>query len=204
MGPGSWADWVNAGAALLVGVALMWLTSKTNKLAEAANRTSQAMAELERKREADDSAMRVDERRQILIAIHDPIGIARATMSVPMLALGNSGQYFQNFVRDATARKAVREALELARFVIPESVRSRLHYLEPSLAGRISRIESGPAYLLTFLAFIPEGPDELAEDGTRAFLRMLRHHVDEMGIVRKASEQACIDAGLPVERTSLE
>lgn len=202
---GTWADWANVAGAAVVGGAVTLLTFRTNKLAESANRTSQAMVDLETQRAIDDAAMRASEQRLILIALHDPIGISQASLSVAYFAL-EKPDYFENFVHNATARGAVKEAIEKARIDMPETLRSRLHYLEPSLAGRIVRIESAASYLITMLTFIPTDDSEFAKVSARGLHKSIKRYVDEISIVREASRRECESLGLltPTDRQPSE
>lgn len=193
---GTWADWANVVGAGVVGGAVIVLTRRTNKLAEAANRTSETVAELESKRDETEAASREDERRLILISLSYPVGSTKNHLRAVQVILADSA--IAASIRLPSTLDLIREHLELARLTIAESVRARLHCVDLLTAARILRTEAAIPTFLAALNGLALDDAGLREFGLRTMKGAIENAISDADAVWRACHEACRQAGLSV------
>lgn len=193
---GTLADWANFVTAALVGL-FVWLVSKrTADLAEAANKTNEALANLEHNRDQADKDIR--DREQALILVSLSISLARTYSALKAtLELLNDPNTFKLLLKIEEVREIVVATLERGIFEMPESTRSRIHFLDFDVAAKILRIEATvPVFLLSI-----RGIPSVGEAQRNINAETVRVGITEaMGFMLPVLGQcqtACRKAGIP-------
>lgn len=193
---GTWADWANVVGAGVVGGAVIWLTRRTNKLAEAANRTSETVAALELKRDTTEAASREDERRLLLVSLSYPIGTTLSALTALKKFFATPG------VRENILQQEVRQIaaaqLQRGRFTIAEGVRGRMHCIDVLTAARILRTEAAIPTFLTALDGLGTQNAELRAFGMETMVQAVDRALADVEAVWVTCHAACQEAGLAV------
>lgn len=194
---GNLAEWSGVFAGLVVGLAVGMLTRRTNQLAAAANRTSDAMAALESRREAEANILRDAEQRLILVSLASSIGLAYATTNGLCQILGWQGAA-QKLADSEEVQKFVKDKLSYGSFRIPDSVRDRMHYLDFQLSAMILRAEGGLPLMRESLRDIARCTPDVRIRGAEAIKVALGNQTRELSVAWEACQNACREAGLAV------
>lgn len=194
---GNLAEWSGVFAGLVVGIAVGVLTRRTNQLAAAANRTSDAMAALESRREMEAGVLRDVEQRLILVSLASPIGLAYATTNGLHQILCWQGAT-QKLANSEEIQQFVRDKLSYGSFQIPDSVRDRMHYLDFQLSAKILRAEGGLPLMEESLRDIARCTPDVRIRGAEAIKGALGNQTRELFVAWEACQSACREAGLSV------
>ena len=194
---GNWADWANVTAALIVGAAVWRVSRKTNALADAANRTSESVAQLELQREAEAAKLRQHEQRLILVTMANSISVAWVAVKSADDLLRQDG--FQAKLRERqVARDTLTDTLRQGLFTIPESVRARMHFVDIRVAAQILRAEGAIPIFQKALEGIGSTSGEVRALGVVQLAKAISRELEELASARTACQDACREAGLKV------
>jgi hypothetical protein len=194
---GSLADWVNVAAATTVGIAVWRVSKKTNALADAANRTSASVAQLELQREAEAAQQRRDEQRLILVTMANPISMALVAMRSTHQLFGQDG-FLERFQDSQQVRDFVSNHLRYGIFTIPESVRVRMHFVEIRIAAQILRAEGAATIFLKAIEGVGSTTGDLRTLSATNLSVAISREVAELEEAWEACMAACREAGLKV------
>lgn len=193
---GNWADWAQFAAAVVVGIAVWRVSSRTNELAEAANKTNETLLRLEAAREMDAVQLRAAERRLLLVSMAMPLRTARATAGSFVETIGDDS------VRDDAINKidSIRQLenlFEIGKLRIGEDLRSRLHFLDESTAARLLRIESGFNFCCTLIKTMPDCTQDIRRGSLAKIYLALRDTLPLIDAVDAECTSACEATGVP-------
>lgn len=203
MDAGTWADWANALTGLGVGGAVLWLTNRTNKLAAAANRTSNALAAQEARRDAEAIELRAREQRLILVALAMPVGLARATFRTVTNAL-EVDAYRQRLAQERPIYDEFVGILKRGQLVVPSELRARLHFLDERIAAHILRLESVCTVVDAIVSAMPNCSAEQRSGATASLAETCTAALNESIAVQDACISACRAAGIGVSPQTFE
>lgn len=192
---GNWAEWAAVVATVGVGVAVGLMTRRTNQLAEAANRANAAAAKAAKEREDAAAQLQATEQRLLLISMAAPIGIAWAAADAIDQAMRMAGAVDQ-VIGSERVRQAFQEQLSIGEFVIPESVRDRLHFVDQRVAASILRSERAFPMLRTSLTMLPHTLGDVQRGMAESFALGVRGLANEAKAAWDACDAASREVGL--------
>lgn len=166
-GFGSPTDWLSAIAAIISAVGLFVVAAKTNRLADKTNDLSQAnvalaasandiatsanvigksanhiaesVVEIERARDKDSSETRSAEQVMLLLSIAGQMGQTSADLADILQAIDAMETDASD--EDKDLPRATAQRVLAAQYTLPESVRSRIHFLDQPTYARVLRTE---------------------------------------------------------------
>ena len=201
---GNVAEIVAAIAACAVGWAV-WrvsvrtneLAAETNKLARSANETNQKLAALEVQRETENLHLRERERILILVSLARGVGVSQIVLRTVDQQLQDS-RFRARLAVEITDINILIENFEKGQFVIPESTRSRMHFIDNKLAATIFRAESAIPIFIGNLRAISAATPEVAKNGIEILAREItiagKEAADTFNQCQEAARLAGIDA----------
>lgn len=187
-GFGSPTDWLSAIAAIISAIGLFVVSAKTNRFADKANDLSQANAGLattandiaihangigksanyiaesvvniERARDEDSASVRAAEQSMLLIALVGIMGHASADLKTVVDTLDNHLSRAIPF-QPGDLERLTAQVIS-AQYTIPESVRSRIHFVDAAISARALRTE-GLFHMLR-VRYADENRDRLTKE----------------------------------------
>lgn len=185
---GNVAEIVGALATIAVGVAAFIISY-------AANKTAQKLAKLEIDRESESRLLRKHEQALILVGMSGALGNAFAALNACNMHIQREGEAERMLHSDASRRTCLK-ILSYGQFEIPESTRSRMHFLEPALAAKMLRTHDMIERLILSINGLSMVSPEVARYGMGTLLMALPKVVSESKSVFDACQLAQRDLGL--------
>jgi hypothetical protein len=162
---GNVAEIVGAVATIAVGVAAFFIS-------HAANKTAQKLAKLEIDREDEARLLRKNEQTLILVGMSGALGNAFSALNACNIQIQREGAS-ERLLHSEEARQAYLKILSYGQFEIPESTRSRMHFLEPVLAAQILRTHHMVERLVLSIKGLGSVSPDVARYGVRTLLAAL-------------------------------
>ncbi len=186
---GNVAEIVGAFATIAVGIAAFYIS-------RAANKTAQKLANLELGREDEAKLLRKHEQTLILVGMSGAAGNAFAALNACNMHIQREGEV-EKMLTSVGSRQACLKILSYGQFEIPESTRSRMHFLEPVLAAQILRTHHMIDRLVISINALSFTSPEVARYGMQTLLLALPKAVAESKVILDACQAAQRDLGLP-------
>ncbi|MBD9376177.1 hypothetical protein [Pseudoxanthomonas sp. PXM04] len=147
---GNVADWGGVVASVGVGIAVGFMTSRTNRLAAAANQTNAELAKLEAQRDQAAAALASSEKRIMLVSIETPLRLASAQTTV-VLKMSKKADFRDRFADSRECRDGVERWVSMVHSVLHDSAEDRLHVLGDTLGARLARARRTPSVVLAVI-----------------------------------------------------
>lgn len=194
---GNIADWGGVIAAAVVGYAVYRVSKRTNDLAAAANRTSDAMADLVQRQAQEAELLRQREQQLLLVALAAPVSRFAKVLDGLKTALEDD-KVRKSAARDEEVQTLFIDALRLNALTIPDGIRDRMHFLDPGLAARILRAEGSAALIIDGLTDLHKSEDSDRAIGINTVHHAMKVQYSELESAVVACFAACRDAGLRI------
>lgn len=192
---GDLATWVSAVGAFVVGVAVVFISHRTNSLANAANRTNHKLQQIEECRDREQEKARSDRRTLALASIGAPIGLAKAHLeaSIKMLSSPASATKFWS---NPGALKFHADRLQELRSYFPDELDAVAREVELSEGARLIRAAHAPATVSALLQNFPSLDDDRKASVYAAILIFLNVAAKDLRIVHEACVAAEDQCGM--------
>jgi hypothetical protein len=185
---GNVAEIVGALATIAVGVAAFFIS-------HAANKTAQKLAKLEIDREDEAKLLRKHEQTLILVGMAGALGDAFAALNACNMHIQREGEA-ERMLHNDDSRRACLNILSYGKFEIPESTRSRMHFLEPVLAAQVLRTHHMIDRLILSINGLGMVSPDVARYGMETMLMAVPQVLSESKLVFDACQAAQRDLGL--------
>lgn len=192
---GDLATWISALGAFVVGAAVVFISHKTNSLANATNRTNQKLQEIEERRDREQEKARSDRRTLALASIGAPIGLAKAHLEASIKMLSNPGSA-TSFWANPSALKFHADRLQEFRSYFPGKLDAVAREVELSEGARLTRAAHVPATVSALLQNFPDLDDDQKKSAYAAILIFLNVAAKDLRIVHEACAAAEDECGM--------
>ncbi len=193
---GNVAEIISALATIAVGIAAFYIS-------RAANKTASKLANLEIKREIEAETLRGHEQTLILVGMSGVMGKAYAALNACSQTIQREG-VAEGMQKADAVRELFLKILRHGQFEIPESTRSRMHFIEPKLAAQILRTQLTIDRCILGIGGLAAISEKAAKFGVASLMIAFPQAATEAHVVFSACQKAQRDLGLhaaELERT---
>jgi hypothetical protein len=193
---GTWADWVNAGAAVVMGIILIRLNGQTNRIAKNANETNAALAALQAGLAEDGREQRRLEKLMLLAGLHTPLALSKASMEILKEEIQRP-DFAATYRDNERYRAATEAAIEKCRLPLSDETRAKLHLLDSKWAATALRLNQLPEVLNRILTLPTLRSSKAWQEGQRFIISVLNTTLPIADDFFKDCLDALEECGLP-------